>query len=77
LKLQVKIGDEKRQVVAGIAKNYKPEQLIGKKVIIVSNLKPAKLFGNESQGMILAADYDGGVKVIKVDNEVPSGAKVK
>jgi len=67
LKLQVKIGDEKRQVVAGIAKNYKPEQLIGKKVIIVSNLKPAKLFGNESQGMILAADFDGIIKVIEVE----------
>lgn len=77
LKLQVKIGDEKRQVVAGIAKNYKPEQLVGKKVIIVSNLKPAKLFGNESQGMILAADFDGIIKVIEVDGEVPSGAKIK
>ncbi|RJP61434.1 MAG: methionine--tRNA ligase [Ignavibacteriales bacterium] len=77
LKLQVKIGDEKRQVVAGIAKSYKPEQLVGKKVIIVSNLKPAKLFGNESQGMILAADSGEGVSVIEVDQHVPSGAKVK
>lgn len=77
LKLQVKIGDEKRQVVAGIAKSYKPEQLVGKKVIIVSNLKPANLFGNESQGMILAADCGEGVSVIEVDQHVPSGAKVK
>ena len=77
LKLQVKIGDEKKQVIAGVAKSYKPEQLVGKKVIIVSNLKPAKLFGNESQGMILAADIENGVRVIEVDPEVPSGAKVK
>lgn len=77
LKIQVKIGDEKRQVVAGIAKNYEPEQLVGKRVIIVANLKPAKLFGNESQGMILAAEYEDGVKIIQVDEVVPTGAKIK
>ena len=77
LKIQLNVGDEKRQVVAGIAKSYEPEQLPGKKVIIVSNLKPAKLFGNESQGMILAADHEEGVKLIEVDEAVPSGAKVK
>ncbi len=77
LKLKVRIAEEERQVIAGIAKDYKPEQLIGKKVIIVSNLKPAKLFGNESQGMILAADYGDGVKVIEVDSSVPTGSKVK
>lgn len=77
LKLQVKIGDEKRQVVAGIAEHYEPEQLVGKRVIIVANLKPAKLFGNESQGMILAANYDDGINVIEVDKAVPTGANIK
>ncbi len=78
LKLQLEIGKEKRQVVAGIAKSYEPELLIGKKVIMVFNLKPAKLFGNESQGMILAAEDDeGGLHLISVDEKVNTGTKVK
>jgi methionyl-tRNA synthetase len=78
LKLQLKVGDEKRQVVSGIAKWYTPDDLIGKKVILVYNLKPAKLCGVESQGMILAADTaDGGAKVIFVDDGVDDGAKLR
>ena len=77
LKLQVEVGEEKRQVVSGIAMCYKPEELIGKTVILVSNLKPAKLRGVESQGMILAADApDGGCKVVFVDG-VPSGTTIR
>ncbi len=74
--LQVELGEEKRQVVSGIAEYYKPDELVGKTVILVSNLKPAKLRGVESQGMILAADAPEGVKVIFVDG-VPSGCTIR
>ncbi len=75
LKLQLELGDEKRQVVAGIAKSYQPVELIGKNVLIVANLKPAKLFGLDSQGMILAVDADeeGKVKIIEIDSSVKPG----
>ena len=59
LKLQVDLGYEQRQVVSGIAEHYKPEELIGQKVIVVANLKPVKLRGELSQGMILAGSHDG------------------
>lgn len=78
LKLQLDDGAAGRQVVSGIATWYKPEDLIGKKVIIVSNLKPAKLRGVESQGMILAADCsEKEVKVLFVDESIPCGAKIR
>ncbi|WP_394272603.1 methionine--tRNA ligase [Butyricicoccus sp.] len=74
--LQLEVGEEKRQVVSGIAQYYKPEDLIGKTVVVVANLKPAKLRGVESQGMILAADAPEGVKVIFVDG-IPSGCTIR
>lgn len=78
LKLKVRIGNEERQIIAGIAKSYKPEDLLNKKVIVVANLKPAKLMGMESQGMILAAeDEKGGLKILSADDLVKSGARVK
>jgi methionyl-tRNA synthetase len=78
LKLKVKIGNEERQIIAGIAKSYKPEELINKKVVVVANLKPIKLMGQESQGMILAAeDETGGLKILAVDDLVKSGIRVK
>ncbi len=78
LKLQVKVGDFERQIVAGIAKSYTPEQLLGKKVVVVFNLQPAKLFGVESEGMLLAVeDSDGSLNVIEVNNKIPSFTKVK
>ena len=77
LKLTVFDGVKSRTVASGIAKWYKPEELIGKKIILVSNLKPATLCGIESQGMILAADCsDDDVKVIFVDG-IPAGSKVR
>ncbi|MGQ0810687.1 MAG: methionine--tRNA ligase [Nitrospiraceae bacterium] len=77
LKLQVDLGTEQRQIVAGIGKKYEPEALIGKRIVIVSNLKPAKLMGIESQGMVLAAgDQDVG-GLITVLEEVDPGTKVK
>ncbi len=74
LKIQVDLGDEKRQIVSGIAKFYNPEELVGTDVIVVTNLKPAKLFGVESQGMILAAGEEASLLVPKRD--VVPGTKV-
>lgn len=77
LKLRVDIGDEVRQVVAGISEVYEPEALLNKKVIIVANLKPAKLMGVESNGMIVAAS-DGGRPVLATFSEdVPNGALLR
>ena len=78
LKLQLDDGSgEPRQVVSGIAAWYTPEELVGKKVIIVANLKPAKLRGVMSQGMLLAADVGEAAKVVFVSDDVPNGAKVR
>lgn len=79
LKLQVKLGEEERTVVAGIAKHYQPEELVGRKILIVANLKPAKLRGITSEGMILAASEGDTLGIITVDpgKNVPSGAKAK
>ena len=74
MKLQVDLGNERRQIIAGIGKSYAPESLIGKKVIIVANLKPTKLMGLESQGMILALeDEDGALQVLQVSSKVKPG----
>ncbi|WP_419182605.1 methionine--tRNA ligase [Lysinibacillus fusiformis] len=77
LKLQVDLGYEQRQVVSGIAKFYSPEELVGQKVIVVANLKPVKLRGELSQGMILAGEKDGILKLASVDSKLENGAKVK
>ena len=78
LKLQVHIGEEKRQIVAGIRANYTPEDLIGRQVVVVYNLKPAKLRGTESQGMLLAAtDENGGAILLQPDREAPEGTQVR
>ncbi|KUF32190.1 methionine--tRNA ligase [Lysinibacillus sp. F5] len=77
LKLQVDLGYEQRQVVSGIAKFYTPDELIGQKVIVVANLKPVKLRGELSQGMILAGEKDGILKLASVDPKLENGAKVK
>ncbi len=77
LKLQVDLGFEQRQVVSGIAEYYKPEELVGRKVIVVANLKPVKLRGELSQGMILAGSQDGVLTLATVDPKLENGAKVK
>lgn len=78
LKLMLNDGEGLRQVVSGIAKWYTPEDLVGKKIILVANLKPAKLRGVESNGMILAADVeDGAAKVLFVDDSIPTGSKIR
>jgi methionyl-tRNA synthetase len=77
LKLKVKLGNGERQVIAGIAESYKAEDVVGKKVIVVENLKPAKLMGQESRGMILAVENaDGKLEVITVDKNVKNGTRV-
>lgn len=77
LKLRVKIGTEERQIVAGIGKNYKPEELIGKRVIVVANLKPVKLMGVESQGMLLSAVKDDKLSIITTLDNIESGTQVR
>ena len=75
LVLQVRIGDETRQIVSGVAKYYRPEEMLGRHVIVVANLKPIKLRGQESKGMILFAD--SGERLEIVTTEAPDGNQVK
>jgi methionyl-tRNA synthetase len=78
LQLQVDIGDEVRQIVAGLALAYKPEQLVGRKVVVVTNLQPRKLRGVESNGMIVAASLPDGSPVLAgFLEDAPVGAKLK
>ena len=77
LKLTVDIGREQRTIVAGIQASYTPEELVGKKVLVLANLKPAKLMGVESQGMILAAQTENGVSLITFDRAVEPGAEIR
>ncbi|MFO7525593.1 MAG: methionine--tRNA ligase [Ignavibacteriaceae bacterium] len=78
LKLKIKLENEERQVIAGIAKHYEPENLIGKKVVVVANLQPAKLMGLESRGMILAVESEAGeLQVLNVSENVKNGTRVK
>ena len=76
LKLKLKVGDQEKQVVSGIAKHYAPQDLIGKNVIFVANLKPAKLRGIDSEGMILAASDKKDLSLITIDKEIPDGTTV-
>lgn len=78
VKMQVDAGTEQRTLVAGIAEAYEPEQLVGKTIVIVFNLKPAKLMGIESDGMVLAASPDGGRPVlVTFDQDAAPGTKVR
>ncbi|MBM7635136.1 methionine--tRNA ligase [Geomicrobium sediminis] len=76
LKLQLDLGDEKRQVVSGIAKDYSIEEITGKKIICVTNLTPVKLRGEQSEGMILAGKAEGTLKVVTVDGDLPNGTLI-
>jgi methionyl-tRNA synthetase len=77
LKLQVDIGAEQRQIVAGIGTKYTPEEMLGKRIVIVANLKPAKLMGVESQGMVLAAGDQEVTALLTTIEDVPLGSKIK
>ena len=76
LVFQLDFGNEKRQIISGIAKWYAPEELAGKKVIACTNLKPVKLRGLPSNGMILSAEKDGALRVLTVDGDMPAGSIV-
>ncbi len=77
LKLIVDIGEEERQLVAGIAKEYSPEKLPGKQIVVLTNLEPKTLMGVESNGMLLAADMDGKPVLLVPDKEVPGGTPIR
>jgi methionyl-tRNA synthetase len=77
LKLSIRLGDETRTLVAGVAEHYPPQDLVGRKVIVVANLEPATLMGIQSNGMVLTASQDGPLGLLAVDRDVPSGAKVR
>lgn len=76
LKLQIDLGDQKRQIVAGIAKHYSPEKIVGMSIIVVTNLKPAKIRGVESNGMLLAATKGKKLALVIPDGDLPLGARV-
>ena len=77
LKLKLSLGEEERQVIAGIGKNYDPKNLMGREIIIVTNLEPRKLMGLESNGMLLAADSLNGPVVLMPEKEVEAGSTIK
>ena len=78
LKLQIQIGGEKRQIIAGVAQHYTPEEMVGKKIVVVANLQPATIRGIESNGMLLAAeDEDGVLSLVGLDRDVKDGAKIR
>ena len=76
LKMKINVGEE-RTIVAGMAKDYKPDDLIGKKIAVVVNLKPTKLMGVESHGMLLATDTEKGLTLVTFDNDAKVGAKIR
>ncbi|MBR3707963.1 MAG: methionine--tRNA ligase subunit beta, partial [Lentisphaeria bacterium] len=77
MKLTIEVGEEVRPLVAGIAQFYKPEELIGKTIVVVANLRPAKIRGNESRGMLLAAKNESGLKLVTIDGgDFPSGVSI-
>jgi methionyl-tRNA synthetase len=77
LKLLVNLGDEERQIVAGVAQWYEPDSLVGKKIVLLANLEPAKIRGVVSNGMLLAADVDGRAVILTPESDVPAGSRVK
>ena len=77
LKLTVSLGDETRTILAGIAEMYRPEELVGRQIVVVANLQPRKMRGIESQGMLLAADVDGQAIILQPETKVPAGSRVR
>jgi methionine--tRNA ligase beta chain len=77
LKMQITLGDEQRQIVAGLAHLYPPEKMVGKLIVVVANLQPAKLRGIESQGMLLAAQDGDQVVIVSPETDIAPGAIVR
>lgn len=77
IKLQIDLGYESRQLVAGIGKKYEPVDLIGRQIVVVANLEPRKLMGEESQGMLLAAHDEEGSPILLIPDKItPNGSKI-
>lgn len=76
LRLQIDMGDHRRQVIAGIGEHYAAEELVGRRVVVLANLKPRKLFGLESQGMVLAADDGRGLALLTPERYMEPGSTV-
>lgn len=76
LKLEVDFGEEKRQILSGIAKYYSPEELVGKKTIFVTNLEPRQMMGLESNGMLLASGTEDSIILLEPNQEIPNGSKL-
>jgi methionyl-tRNA synthetase len=77
LRIKLQLGDETRQIIAGIAKDYSTEELVGTDVIVLANVRPTKLMGVESHGMLLAAEHEGRAVLIRPSQKVPSGTKIR
>lgn len=75
--LRVLVGEEERQILAGIARSYRPEDLVGRLVVVIVNLEPRALMGRESQGMLLAADTPDGPSLLRPDREAPAGSRIR
>ncbi len=75
-RLQVDMGDHTRQIVTGLVEYYKADEIRGKVICVVCNLKPAKIFGNESNGMLLTAEMEGKLSLLTTERDVPNGSKV-
>ncbi len=76
LKLKLKVGDTEKQIVSGISEHYKPDELIGRLIVVVDNLKPTKLMGIDSHGMLLAAKQNGELRIVTIDGNIDPGAEV-
>lgn len=77
IQIKIDLGQDERTIVAGIGKSYRPEELVGKKVVVVANLKPARLMGVESQGMLLAAEDKDTLSLVTLDKDISPGARVR
>ncbi len=77
LKLSIDLGDEKRQIIAGIGAHYEPESLIGRTIVVVANLQPAVIRGVESNGMLLAASSEGKLAILTTDGPMPPGSTIR
>ena len=77
LRIQIDLGSEKRQLVAGLAKAYSPEEMVGKHIVVVANLEPAVIRGVESKGMLLAASSEDNISLLILDRDIEPGSKVK
>jgi methionyl-tRNA synthetase len=75
-KLQVDMGDHTRQIITGLVEYYKADEIVGKVICVICNLKPAKIFGNESNGMLLTAEKDGKLALLTTERDIPNGSKV-